>query len=206
FTPCARPELGTEAIEVGFVHRHPAEGTLRQQCSQRHEVSHVPAVLVDRQYPAPRSPQLDELVGLRHGGRKWFVDHDVTSGQETLLRNRMVRRIGCGYDDQVDGPGEQLIDAADELDICITRVRRGSPMALDDGGEAETFYHTNHGRMECLTCKSETHQADVEHDRDSTSCPERGHLALCVSAQRSDIRFPPYILQRPSRAKLFNPP
>src|SRR2546427_6974312 len=27
-----------------------------------------------------------------------------------------------------------------------------------------------------------------------------------LGAQRSDIRFPPYILQRLSRAKLFNPP
>src|SRR2546430_10721669 len=112
----------------------------------------------------------------------------------------------CGDDDQIDGPGEQLIDAAHEFDSCVARVRRASPMTLDDGGEAETFDHANHGRMECLARKAETHESDVEHDRDSTSCPERGHLALCVSAQRSDIRFHPYILQRPSRAKLFNPP
>src|SRR2546425_3136832 len=33
------------------------------------------------------------------------------------LRDRMVRRIGCGDDDQVEGPGEQLIDATHEFDI-----------------------------------------------------------------------------------------
>src|SRR5256885_2172422 len=163
FTPCARPQLGTEAIEVGFVHRHPAEGTLRQQCSQRDEVTHVPAVLVDRQYPALRGTELDKFVGFRHGGREWLVDHDVASGLETLLRDRMVRCVGCGDDDQIDGPGEQLIDAAHEFDSCITRVRRAPPMALDDGGEAETVDHANDGCVECLAGESETNEAHGEH-------------------------------------------
>ncbi len=171
FTPCARPQLGTEAIEVGFEHRHSAEGTLRQQRSQRHEVSHVPAVLVDRQYPALRGTELDKLVGFRHGGREWFVDDDVASGLEALLRDRMVRRIGCGDDDQIHGPGEQLIDAAHEFDICVARVRRAPPMTLDDGGEAEPFYCANDRRVECLTRKAQTHESDVEHDRDCTTCP-----------------------------------
>src|SRR5256886_8714298 len=67
-----------------------------------------------------------------------------------------------------------------DLDSCVARVRRASPMSLDDGGEAEPLYHANDGRVECLARKAETHESDVEHDRDSTSCPERGHLALCV--------------------------
>src|SRR5256885_1593930 len=109
-----------------------------------------------------------------------LVDHDVASGLEALLRDRVVRCVGCGDDDQIDGPGEQLIDAAHEFDSCVARVRRASPMSLDDGGEAEPLYHANDGRVECLARKAETHESDVEHDRDSTSCPERGHLALCV--------------------------
>src|SRR5207237_10828713 len=37
-----------------------------------------------------------------------------------------------------------------------------------------------------------------------TPAPEPGLPSLCIGAQRSDIRFPPYILQRPSRAKPFH--
>ena len=48
FAPRARPQLGTEAVEVGFEDRHPAENTFRQQFSQCYEVSHVAAVLVGR--------------------------------------------------------------------------------------------------------------------------------------------------------------
>src|SRR3989449_3235448 len=193
FTPCARPELGTETIKMGFERRDAAEDTFRQECLQRDEVTHVPAVVVDRQDPVLRGPELDKLVGLHHGGREWFVDHDVTSGQETLLRDRMMRCVGCGDDDQIDRPGEQLIDAAHEFDVCVARVRRAPPMTLDDGGEAETFDHTNHGRMECLTRKSETHESDVEHDRDSTSCPERGHLGGRWShEQGSVLDVPPH--------------
>src|SRR3989442_14907575 len=49
FTPCARPELGTETIKMGFERRDAAEDTFRQECLQRDEVTHVPAVLVGRQ-------------------------------------------------------------------------------------------------------------------------------------------------------------
>src|SRR2546425_8764184 len=73
----------------------------------------------------------------------------------------MMGRIGCGDDDQVDGPGEQLIDAADEGDICIARVRRA--MTLDDGGKAETLDRANDGRVKYLACEAVTDESDVEH-------------------------------------------
>src|ERR1051325_3229208 len=80
----------------------------------------------------------------------------------------MMGRIGCGDDDQVDGPREQLVDAAEEFDISVARVRRAPsarPAALDDGGEAETFYRANDGRVEYLARKAEPDPAGGEHER-----------------------------------------
>ena len=108
---------------------------------------------------------MDELLGFRNGRGEWLVDDDVAPGQQALLRDRMMRRIGCGDDDQVDGPREQLVDATKEFDIRIARVRRAPPTALDDGGEAETFHGANHGCVEYLACKAEPDESDGEHDR-----------------------------------------
>ena len=79
----------------------------------------------------------------------------------------MMRRIGCCDDDQVDAPGEQLVDAANELDIRIAWVWRAPPAppaALDDGGEAKTLDRANDGSVKHLACEAETDEADVEHD------------------------------------------
>src|SRR5207247_8741523 len=77
----------------------------------------------------------------------------------------MMRRIGCGDDDQVDGPREQVVDATKEFDIRIARVRRAPATALDDGGEAETFHGANDGCVEYLACKAEPDESNGEHDR-----------------------------------------
>src|SRR2546425_5675136 len=53
---------------------------------------------------------------------------------------------------QIDGPGEQLIDAAHEFDSFVARVRRASPVTLDDGGEEETFDHA----------RSEEHTSELQ--------------------------------------------
>src|SRR5258705_11404645 len=78
----------------------------------------------------------------------------------------------------MDGPDQQLIDAAHEFDIWETRARRAPPMALHDGGEAEPFYHANDGRVECLACKAESDQSDVEHGGDCTTWPHRTFLSI----------------------------
>src|SRR2546430_10138157 len=72
----------------------------------------------------------------------------------------MMRRVGGGDDDQVDGPGEQLIHAADEVDIRITGVR--GAVALDDGAEAQTRDRANDGCVEYFAGEAEADEADVE--------------------------------------------
>src|SRR5439155_950357 len=170
FPPRARPELGTEAVEAGFADRRPAEHAVRQEFSQCYEVSHVAAVLVGRYHTSFRGPELHELFGLRNGCRKRLIDDDVASGQEALLGDRMMRRVRGGDDDQVDGPGEQLIDAADEFDVCIARVCRAA--ALDDGGEVEAVDRANDGGVKYLAREAETDESDVEHTGDCTRTVE----------------------------------
>src|SRR5713226_3913008 len=88
--PRARPELRPEAVEVGFEARHPAEYTVQQQVAYGDEVTREAAVLVGREHPPLLFAQFHELARLRHRGGKRLVDHDVTSGQEALLRDRMM--------------------------------------------------------------------------------------------------------------------
>src|SRR3989454_10945538 len=57
-------------------------------------------------------------------------DYKVTGVQTCALP--ILRCVGCGDDDQIDGPGEQLIDAAHEFDSCVARVRRASPMTRSE--------------------------------------------------------------------------
>src|SRR6266849_8328066 len=58
-------------------------------------------------------------------------------------------------------------------------------MALHDSGEAETFDHANDGCVEYLASEAETHESDVEHDRDCTTCPVRLPEATGPSAATS---------------------
>ena len=77
----------------------------------------------------------------------------------------MMRSVGGGDDDQVDGPGEQLIHARDEVDVRVTLVGRALPVALHDGVEAETIDRANDRGVEDLAGEAETDQSDGEHDR-----------------------------------------
>src|SRR5439155_776917 len=128
FAPRGGPQLGAEAIKMGLEHRDSPEHAVRQKILQRYEVSHVTAVLVGRNYALLPFGELDEFLGF--GGRcgKRLIDNDVASSEETLLRDRVMRRVGRGDDDQVDSPVEQLIHAANECDIGIARVWRATAL------------------------------------------------------------------------------
>ena len=161
--PRARSELRPEAVKVGFEQRDAAQHPFRQKVPQGHEVSHVPAVLIGRKHAPLHGAELDELCGFTERGGKRLVDDDVASREEALLRDRMVRGIRRGDDDQVDGPREQLLDAAHEFDIRVARVRRA--VALHDRGQAEAVDRANHGCVKYPAGEAETDESDVEHDR-----------------------------------------
>jgi len=91
----------------------------------------------------------------------------------------MMRRIGCGDDDQVDGPSEELIDAADEFDIRIARVWRAP--ALNDGSESETLDRANDGGVEYFAREAKTDEADVQRHVNSLSKYGQGAAALVAS-------------------------
>src|SRR5205823_395918 len=75
-------------------------------------------VVIDKPFTTTVA-EADELVQLgaaqRHGGREWFVDHDVTSGQETLLRDRVMQCLLAGRHVVIDKPFTTTVAEADEL-------------------------------------------------------------------------------------------
>src|SRR3989449_10427387 len=84
FTPCARPELGTETIKMGFERRDAAEDTFRQECLQRDEVTHVPAVLVEAHLPVRYFSSLVAVVGIRTSGGEKILHGDGARKREAL--------------------------------------------------------------------------------------------------------------------------
>src|SRR5205814_3089271 len=126
------------------------------------DVPALPAFLLLRQTPPLGLGQLDETLVLRERGGEWLVDDDVASGEQALLRDRMMRRVGGRDDDEVNGPGEQLVHARDEVDARVARVGRAPPVALHDGVEAETIHRADDRGMEYFAGEAETNESDVE--------------------------------------------
>src|SRR2546430_15892500 len=72
----------------------------------------------------------------------------------------MMRRVGGRDDDQIDGPGEQLVHVRDEVDARIARVWRA--VALHDGVQAQTRDRADDRGVEDLAGEAETDESDVE--------------------------------------------
>ena len=107
--------------------------------------------------------ELDQLFGFRERECKRLIDHDVMTGAQALLGDRMMRGIGCGHDDEIERPGQQLVDAANEFSIRIAGIRLAVP--LHDRGQAQSRHGPNDRCVKDSPSKSEADEADSErHD------------------------------------------
>src|SRR6266508_2657902 len=159
--PGAGLQRGAITIEVVLECHDATEQPFRDNLLHRDAVARVAALLVHGEHAPRFLAEPHQLLGLGHRHRERLVDDDVAPGQEALLRDGLMRRVGCSDDDEVDGPREQLVYAADELDVRITRVTGAAP--LDDGRKTKALHGPNDGRVEDLACKAEAHHTHVEH-------------------------------------------
>jgi len=158
--PGVRLALGAEAVEVRLVGHDAAHRAFRYDFVNGLEITGVTAVLIDRHDPLLARRGLHQIFGFRHGGGERLVHHDVPAGEEALLGDRMVGRVGRRDDDDVERPLQQLVDAADELDVFVERIRLA--VALHDRRQAHAVDRANDGGMKDLAREAEADEPDVD--------------------------------------------
>ena len=127
------------------------------------EITGVAAILVHGDNALLLFGDLDQVLRLAERRGKRLVDDDVTAGEETLFGDRMMGRVWCRDDDEVDLAAQHLIDAANEFDVGIARI--GWPVPLHDRAEEQPVHRANDRRVKDLPREAETDEAHVEHDR-----------------------------------------
>src|SRR5438093_4435699 len=150
-----------------FEEHDAAERTLPDDLLDGGEIAGVAAILVHADKALLLVRDLHQILRFRERRREWLVDDDVTAGEQTLLRDRVMGGIRRGDDDKIDLALQHVVDALDEFDIGIARIRRS--MALHDGREQQTFDRTDDGRVKDFPREAETDESDVEHATDCTS-------------------------------------
>jgi hypothetical protein len=87
----------------------------------------------------------------------------VSASLETLLREREMRLVRRGDDNETEGiDRKQFIEVANDADIWIGEGS-GVSRALQYRSQPQAWNCTNHRSMETAASESKSDQADIEH-------------------------------------------
>ncbi len=154
-------EIGAEAIVVRFEPNDASERACGGELEDALEVAVVAAALVNGEQAAASFCELDEIEGLRHGGGERLVDEDVAACGEALMRERIMRLIGSGNNDELDlADREEFVQRSNDARVWIRLSCLGAG-ALQDGREAQAGNRADYRRVERASGKAEADQADV---------------------------------------------
>src|SRR5712664_4552206 len=92
------------------------------------EIAGVTAILIHGDNALLLLGDLDQILRLAECRGERLIDDDMTSGEQSLLGDRMMGRVRRRDDDEVDLAAQHLIDAADEFDVGIARIGRTVPL------------------------------------------------------------------------------
>ena len=109
------------------------------------EIAGVATILIHGDNALLSFGDLHQLLRLAERRGERLIDDDVTSGEQTLLGDRMMGRVWCRDDDEVDLAAQHLIDAANEFDVRIARIGRRVP--LHNRAEEQPVHRANDGRV-----------------------------------------------------------
>ena len=144
---------------------HGAKVAGRENALHRKEVAIPAAILEDAQKSVGVLCPVDQRATLRRRRREWLVDDDVQPGVERGTRDRPVRRVRRGDDDEVElgCASDQRIGVADDrcAGIVAARRRHALGVAGRDRGEAEPRRRGNQWRVEYRAGESVTGQPDA---------------------------------------------
>jgi len=164
-------EIGTEAVVVRFKADDAAERAGGGELEDALEVTIVAAALIHGEEAAAFYGELDEIESFGHGGGEGLVDEYVAARGEALVRERVVRFVWGGDDNEADfREGEEFVQGANDAcaGIGVGGVRAG---ALQNGGEAQSGNGADYRSVESASCEAEADQANV----DCVVCRWRGH-------------------------------
>jgi len=177
-------ESGTEAIVVRFEADDAAERASGGELEDALEVAIVPAALIDGEEAAAFAGELDEIESFGHGGGEGLVNEYVAAGGEALVRERIVRVVGSGDDDEADiREGEEFFEGANDACVGVGLGGFGAG-ALQNGGEAQAGNGADYRSVEGSTGEAEADQADV----DAVAVGWRGHGSkILIEMKRNRI-------------------
>ena len=147
-----------------FVRHDPTDCAFRHHLLHGREVARVAPILVHRDDAPLLLGELDQLLGFRERERERLIDKDMMTGAQALLRNRMMGRIGCCYNNKIEGTGQQVVDAANECGFRIARVRLA--VTLHDRGQPKSLDRSNDRRMKDLPGEPEPDEPNVKRQSD----------------------------------------
>ncbi len=150
-SPGAGLGSGTETIVSRFETNDAPESACRDGLAEGLEIGVEAAVVVDGKYAVLLLGQLEEFDSFGDGGREWLINYDVVAGFEAALGEWVMRLVGSGNGDELDGiDGEKFVEGADDARVGV-ELRGRIAGSLQDGGEAQAFYGANDGSMEAAT-------------------------------------------------------
>jgi hypothetical protein len=160
----SRSWLGTPAFESRLEANGRTELILAQQLAHRQEVSIPSPVVKDRERQAALLRVRDELPRLRGACRERLVDDHGTSGIERRARERNMRAVGRGDDDQVEiAAFPQLVGVCNHARVRMIASRLVLALRLTghDRGQPQAGGRDNQRRVENSTSQTVPDQSDA---------------------------------------------
>ena len=142
-----------------FEQHDTAQRTLRDHLLHRCEIAGVAAILIHRNDALLLFGDLDQVLRFAERGGERLIDDDVTAGEQTPLRNRMMRCVRRRHDDQIDLARQQVIQLTHELDVRVARI--GGTVPLDDHAETQPVHGAYDGRVKDFAGETKSHETHV---------------------------------------------
>ena len=163
FAPGAELGSGTEAIVSRFETNDVAENSSRNGLAEGLEIGVKTAIVIDGEDTVLLLGELEEFDGFGYGGGEWLINYDVTVGFEAALGEWVMRLVGSGNGDKLDGvDGKEFVEGADDARVGI-ELRGGVACALKNGGQTQAFYGTNYRGVETTATEAKTDETDIDH-------------------------------------------
>ena len=145
--PPAVQHLRLETVIARLELHQPAQLPLLHHLFQAQKIRVKAAALVDREHPALRLRQRQQILGLGQRDSAGFVNQHMLAGQQGGASQRMVAVIGCGDHHQFNGRvGKSLCGCGQHRHARPGRMH-GCGLAADDGRQLKPGHSGHHRRM-----------------------------------------------------------
>src|SRR5579872_6347589 len=152
-----------EAVEASLIFDDRAQRACVDKLLDRQKSSVPPAILINGEQTSALCREARQLFCLGKGWSEGLVDDHIAASFEAGLCVGEVRIVWSGDDAEADRfVGKHLVEVSRDAHVGISFFRFGT-VALEDAGQLHAGNAANDGRVERLSCQTETDEPYSNH-------------------------------------------